>query len=31
MNLSRELQDALGRSRLARVDVGKDTDVSINA
>jgi hypothetical protein len=31
MNLARELQDALGRGRLARVDVGKNADVSINA
>ncbi len=31
MNFPRELQDALGRGRLARVDVGKYADVSVNA
>jgi hypothetical protein len=31
MNLARELQDSLGGRRLARVNVGKDTYVSVNA
>jgi hypothetical protein len=31
MNLARQFQDALGRGRLACVDVGKDADISVNA
>jgi hypothetical protein len=31
MDLARELQDAFGRGRLARVDVGKNADISVNA
>jgi hypothetical protein len=31
MDLARELEDSLGRRRLARIDVGEDTDISINA
>ena len=31
MNLAGELQDALGRGRLARVDVGKNAYISVNA